>query len=157
MINTIHGDVLDTTNAVIVHCVNCLGIMGAGIAKQIRIRFPEAYDVYRESYDSKLLTLGSVTYMYYPKTEQSEQKIIANAAGQETVGTKTRQVDYDATRMCFYNINDAMKIFENEFKISTINFPLFGCGLAGGDWQIISKIIEEEVNDKWTKNLFLYP
>lgn len=164
MINELHGDVLATVDCVIVHCVNCQGVMGAGIARQIKAEFPDAYDVYKETYDNGLLVLGSVSYAYIPPLAKAPhnvyrtgQKIIANAAGQDQTGTHVRQLDYDATRTCFFYINDAMKVFEREFGITTINFPLFGCGLAGGDWKTVAEIIEEEVNDRWTKNLYLYP
>ena len=157
MINELHGDVLKSVDSVIVHCVNCQGVMGAGIAAQIKTRYPQAYDVYKETYANNLLVLGSVSYAYFPKTNDDGQKIIANAAGQDKTGAHVRQLDYDATRTCFFYINDAMRIFEREFGITTINFPLFGCGLAGGDWKTVAEIIEEEVNDRWTKNLYLFP
>lgn len=153
MINTLHGNVLDTGNSVIVHCVNCQGVMGSGIAREIRERFPDVYETYLETYKNGVLHLGSVSYVYLPL----EDKIIANAAGQDWYGTTKVHLDYDATRTCFMNINEDMKFFESEYGIITINFPLFGCGLAGGDWNKVSQIIEEEVSDKWTKNLYLYP
>ena len=157
MINTLHGNVLDTENAVIVHCVNCQGVMGSGIAREIRERFPEAYETYRETYQNKILHLGSISYVYFPAVENVGHKIIANAAGQDWYGAGNVHVDYDATRICFANINEDMKHFKAEHGITTINFPLFGCGLAGGDWTKVSEIIEEEVSDEWTKNLYLYP
>lgn len=157
MINTLHGNVLDTDNCLIVHCVNCKGVMGGGIAAEIRKRFPDVYETYRDSYKNGYLELGSVTYVYYPPTKTSGPKIIGNAAGQDGYGTDRVHVDYNAVRTCFYYINDAMRTFQERHGITTINFPLFGCGLAGGDWKIVSEIIEEEVSDKWTKNLYLYP
>ncbi len=66
MINEIHGDVLNTVDSIIIHCVNCQGVMGGGIAAQIKRRYPEAYDVYKETYENGLLVLGSVSYAYFP-------------------------------------------------------------------------------------------
>jgi O-acetyl-ADP-ribose deacetylase (regulator of RNase III) len=157
MINTLHGNVLDTVDSVIVHCVNCRGVMGSGIAREIKERFPEAYETYRQTYENGVLHLGSVSYVYFPSDHNVQQKIIANAAGQDWYGAGKVHVDYDATRTCFLNINEDMKFFRDEYGITTMNFPLFGCGLAGGDWNIVSQIIEEEVSDEWTKNLYLYP
>ena len=93
MIKTVHGDVLAESNCVIAHCVNCLGVMGGGIARQIRAEYPEAYDVYRETLDNDLLVLGSVSYAYIPASESMGHKIIANAAGQEKTGFPERQAD----------------------------------------------------------------
>jgi O-acetyl-ADP-ribose deacetylase (regulator of RNase III) len=151
MINTIKGNVLDVENTVIVHCVNCQGVMGSGIAREIRERYPSAYELYRKIYEQGLLQLGSVSY-----AEVEGNRIIANAAGQDHYGHDKVHVDYDATRYCFAQINSYMEqFFYPDLKIDTVSFPLFGCGLAGGDWNIVSKIIDEELSDKWKKNLYV--
>lgn len=157
MINTIQGNVLDEKNCVIAHCVNCQGVMGGGIAKEIKARYPDVFKTYHDLYLDGLLQLGTVSYVYLPYENGDGDKVIANACGQEYYGTDKMHVDYEAVRTCFFYINDAMKIFHRNHGITTLNFPLFGCGLAGGDWKIVSEIIEEEVSDEWTKNLYLFP
>lgn len=153
MINEHKGNVLDTENAVVVHCVNCQGIMGSGIAREIKERFPEAFDMYHKTYLQGILTLGSVSYAV---VETNQNMIIANAAGQYAYGRERVHVDYDATRYCFRQINHYMDIFFlPDYGINTVNFPLFGCGLAGGSWDIVSQIIDEELDDKWEKNLYV--
>ena len=39
-------------NIVICHQVNCQGVMGAGIAKQIRARWPEVYEDYKKTIEN---------------------------------------------------------------------------------------------------------
>jgi len=39
-----------------------------------------------------------------------------------------------------------MRIIKNDFSGKRIGYPLIGAGLAGGNWRIISKIIDEELN-----------
>lgn len=48
MIKYIKGDILDVTEGVIIQQVNCFGVMGAGLAKQIRDKWPSVYDRYQE-------------------------------------------------------------------------------------------------------------
>lgn len=43
-----HGDVLNTDCWIIAHQVNCQGVMGGGLARQIKDRYPDAYINYRE-------------------------------------------------------------------------------------------------------------
>ena len=39
-----HGDILSVANGIIVHQVNAQGVMGSGLAKQIREKYPMAFD-----------------------------------------------------------------------------------------------------------------
>jgi O-acetyl-ADP-ribose deacetylase (regulator of RNase III) len=156
MINTIKGNVLDTENCIIAHCVNCQGVMGGGIAREIRQRFPNVYQRYRADYERGLLQLGYVSCV--PAGASQDNKMIANCAGQDDFGTHKIQANYDAIRYCFNELNFALEYYFMQSNSSLkldLNFPLFGCGLAGGDWNIVSKIIDEEVSDVFNKNLYV--
>jgi ADP-ribose 1''-phosphate phosphatase len=43
-----NGDLLDQTGSILVHAGNALGVWGAGIARQFALRFPLAYQQYRQ-------------------------------------------------------------------------------------------------------------
>ena len=48
-------------------------------------------------------------------------------------------------------ISNAQEVFskiKREFTGQRIGYPLIGAGLAGGDWKVISKIIEDELKDE---------
>ena len=47
-ITFITGDLFDTKANVILHQVNCQGVMGSGIAAEVKRRFPKAYNSYKE-------------------------------------------------------------------------------------------------------------
>jgi hypothetical protein len=62
MIKHIKCDIFESGADVICHQVNCQGVMGSGIAKQIRERYPSVYEDYRalcETYEPSEL-LGCV-------------------------------------------------------------------------------------------------
>lgn len=65
---------------------------------------------------------------------------VINAYTQYSMGHDKRHLDYEALTMCLRKINH---IFSGE----TIGLPLIGCGLAGGDWNIVKKIIKQELKD----------
>ena len=46
-----NGNLLDAQTAVIAHQVNCQGVMGSGVAKQIRDKWTNVYTAYRAEYD----------------------------------------------------------------------------------------------------------
>jgi len=58
--------------------------------------------------------------------------------------------DYTALRSSFKGMQQCLDVFREREDIK-IGLPLIGCGLAGGDWRVVSKIIEEELCDKGWK------
>ena len=64
MIRIVHGDLLTVTKGYICHQVNCKGVMGSGVAKSIRAKWPDVYDRYRtlsEKYkDNPAMLMGRV-------------------------------------------------------------------------------------------------
>jgi O-acetyl-ADP-ribose deacetylase (regulator of RNase III) len=151
MIYTKYGDVLNVDTGIIVHGCNCYGVMGSGIARSIKERFPTAYQVYREKFESSGLKLGEITYV-----EVSDRKWIVNANTQQGTGSG-RQVSYDAIVSCFEKVFLLASLIKvDELTAPNIIFPKIGAGLGGGDWEIISTIIDVTIPDEFQKTLYLY-
>lgn len=124
------------TFQVIVHGCNCYRTMGAGIAKQIKREFPEAYesDFWTKHGDrNKLGTYSFATV----KNENETFVTIVNAYTQYRYGNQ-HDCDYDAIKKVFSKI-------KNDFTGLKIGYPEIGCGRAGGDWNIVSEIIDNEL------------
>lgn len=141
----IQGDLIKLALAgefdVITHGNNCFCNMGAGIAKTIKQHFPEVYsmDIRTDKGDKKKLgTCNGYTY-----TLNNKKLSVLNSYTQYHYGKKKGgipPVDYDAIRSC-------MKFINSSCPNQSIGIPLIGCGLAGGKWSIVKKIIEEELTD----------
>lgn len=140
--NIINGNILDVTEGIIVHQVNCKGVMGAGLAKQIRNKYPVVYTKYREFINGADPTslLGK-----HQITRVTNTLIVLNIFGQLNYGTSTMQTDYAAFENALSTFSNLYKLSEKvNTKHSPIYFPYgIGCGLAGGDWNIISKLIDK--------------
>ena len=134
------GNLLDVTSGHIVHGCNAQGVMGSGVALAVKRKYPKAYGDYIIEYQSNGLELGHC-YPYCPTPEL----IIWNAITQEGFGKPTRNCSYDAIQTCFDQINLAVSILEEIGVVPEIHIPLIGAGLGGGNWNIISTIIEETV------------
>jgi O-acetyl-ADP-ribose deacetylase (regulator of RNase III) len=115
----------------IAHGSNCFCKMGAGIAKDIRIAFPEAWLADKKTVPGDKKKLGTITWA------QCGDVIVVNAYTQFDYWTKDKVlVEYDALRSCF----ETIKV---QFSGKRIGIPKIGAGLARGDWNRIAAIIDE--------------
>jgi O-acetyl-ADP-ribose deacetylase (regulator of RNase III) len=134
----IQGDLFDTDAPVIVHGCNCQGVMGAGVAKIVKDKWPHVYKKYVElvSKKSAMGLLG--TYQVVP----TDKQFIVNAFTQLKPGSG-KQVSYDAIDQITKDLNG--KFYQA--GIHRVAMPMIGAGLAGGNWNIIRTIIQENLVD----------
>lgn len=138
----------------IIHGCNAQGRMGSGFAKELRTRFPDAYDEYIVEYEkgNNHLNLGTVVY-HAAETDL----IIANAVTQEFYGRDgAKYVSYDAIDSVFAELNNTAKVLKEVSGKEAIHFhfPKIGSDLGGGDWNVIAQIIESRVTEA-TTNLYV--
>lgn len=135
------GDLLQCTESWILHGCNAQGVMGSGVALAIRKKYPSAYAAYIASIQHDGMQLGRVTY-----AEQEDGKTIFNGITQEYYGKDGRRyVDYQAITDVIWLINKyAVSLNKIKESYIPVAMPKIGAGLGGGDWDIISEIIEEQ-------------
>ncbi|HEV7278792.1 MAG TPA: hypothetical protein VGN57_01160 [Pirellulaceae bacterium] len=133
----LHGDLIKLALAgrfdAIVHGCNCRHTMGGGIAWQIKNAFHEAEDAdlaTEYAAREKLGTLSTATVV-----RDGREFTVVNAYTQFEPGASA---DYDAIRSCFQEI-------KRRFAGMRIGYPRIGAGIGGGDWSVISAIIDEEL------------
>lgn len=130
------GNILDVETGIIVHGCNNRGVMGAGLALAVKQKYPNVYNFYRNEWEQRNgFILGEVQFSYV-----AWNKIICNAITQDGYGRDKRYTDYDAIRQAFKTIYPLARV-DN----IPVHFPKIGCGLGGGDWNIVKNIIEEEL------------
>lgn len=133
MIKYVTGDLLASNLKVIAHGCNCHGLMGSGIARQIRSKWPNVYEVYRLKYQVMGLELGTIL-----PVRTLDGRMVVNCMTQYDCGNDGRQyVDYDAIESCIAAINNHVEAWD----VTEVGFPKIGAGLAGGDWDRIEDII----------------
>lgn len=140
MIRIVEGDLLKAKEDIWGHQVNTLGAMGAGLAKQIKVKYPHVFQEYKSvcnMYNRQSL-MGEVTVHLI-----DDGRLIANLFGQMEVGRGKRQTDYDALHQALTRLKDYA--VENNKSVA-LPFAI-GCGLAGGDWKIVYKMIDEVFAD----------
>ena len=131
----INGNLLDLFQSgefdVIAHGANCFNTMGAGIAGQIAIRFPEAVAADNTTIPGDLLKLGSLTVAV------TDYGLIFNLYTQYKPG---KNLDYTALRLSLRKMTRMIR-----GKNMKIGLPKIGAGIAGGNWTKIEKIIAYEL------------
>lgn len=129
-------DIFLSEQDIICHQVNCMGVMGKGIAKNIREKYPKVFEEYKklcDKTDNKKNLLGHCQIC-----QVEENKYVANLFGQETYGNNGCFTNYKALEHAFVTLKQrAVK----GNKSIAIPYGL-GASLAGGSWEIISQIIE---------------
>ncbi|MBU8727087.1 MULTISPECIES: macro domain-containing protein [Bacillus] len=140
MIKTVDGNILEASEDIICHQVNCKGVMGAGLAKQIKSKYPNVYKEYKQLCTEQVDDLLSSVQLI----STNDRKTIANLFAQTGYGRKRMQTDYDALRSCLQSLKDTVT-HSNQTSIA-IPYGI-GCGLAGGDWTIVEEMIEDVLGD----------
>lgn len=171
MIVTHQGNLLENVKTgIIVHGCNSRGVMGSGFAKAIKALYPDAYTEYKELCDGEthygLRTLGKIS-----TTPINEDLYVISAITQKDFGRENKcYVDYEAIEECFqhicktvyeiaeyraFRLGQVQNIVTYHEVLPSVNFPLIGAGLGGGDWQIISEIIDRTLPEPISKNLWV--
>lgn len=137
------GNILDISYGIIGHQVNCQMVMGAGLAKQIRAKYPWVYSEYMNVMGKATISnrLGKCQMVEI----QRAKLYVANLFGQyDYRPSNVRHTDYAALGMALRNL----KRWKDTFL--PFDFPIYlpaglGCGLAKGDWTIVSGIIRDSI------------
>ena len=121
---------------VIAHGCNCFCTMGAGIAKSVAARFPQALNADRQTPKGERTKLGTCSFA---EIETAHGKLtVVNAYTQFHYRGRGDKSDYEAIRACMHWLAE-------HHGQARIGLPKIGAGLAGGDWPRIERIIAEEL------------
>ena len=140
MINYEKKNITTVTRGIIAHGVNCLGVMGSGIALAIKTKWPKAFIEYQElckKYSPiELLGLTQVIHM-------NGDLYVSNNFTQLSCGHIGRYADPEAVKMT---------LGQTFSFADSIDLPLFlpkiGCGLGGLLWEgEIEPIVKELIRD----------
>lgn len=145
----VNGSIFDAQSLAIVNPVNCVGVMGKGLALEFKNRYPKTYQEYKIACENKQLTFGKVLSI------QSYADI--NAAIQLIIHFPTKYHWSEKSHIA--NIASGLKALREEadhLDLPSIAIPALGCGLGGLKWSDVKLLIELEFSDFLGK-IYLYP
>ena len=129
---------------VIPHCCNDIGAWGAGFVIPLGQKYPESKTEYLNMFRERTVDLGHTQFV-----SSNNGVIVVNMIAQKGVGTSWEDgkevppIRYKALKNCMFDVKDQFK----ELKNIQIKCPMFGSGLAGGDWLKIEEMIYEIWNE----------
>jgi O-acetyl-ADP-ribose deacetylase (regulator of RNase III) len=147
MLKLTKGDILKADSEALVNTVNCMGIMGRGIALQFRKAFPDNFKVYESACDKKQLHPGWM--LVYDLNRFENPRYVINFPTKRHWKGNSKIED----------IESGLKALIDEVKkrnIRSIAIPPLGCGLGGLDWQKVKAIIEKAFKDLPQVDVLLY-
>lgn len=155
----------EVKEGIIVQQVNAQGVMGSGVAKDIRDKWLVVWEEYSRIVVPYPGDRGASVMGIMIPVQVDTNLWVCNVVGQQYYGREPnkqpggRYTSYDALTNGLAKVSTfALETFilEEDFWIHrpTIHFPLIGCGFGGGDWRIVSRIIETQLHG-FKKNLWV--
>ena len=143
MIRVVKGNLLDATEHVIAHQVNCQRTMNSGVANAIKEKYPFVFETYIKTKPQ----LGLVDFIYADPNNGNQ--FIANMYAQDTYGYDGKQyTDYDAFRQCCEQIAKECRLSKHMKKEFNVAMPYkIASDRGGADWDKIMDILLEVFTD----------
>ena len=141
------GNIFDEDVEALVNPVNCVGVMGAGLAKQFRQRYPQNYTSYFQACRRGEMVPGHL-HIYDIKDADKNPKYIINFPTKRHWKNKSRIEDIE---LGMSELTKQMK----KLGINSIAIPALGAGLGGLKWFEVKKVIEKYVKTLPSKKFIL--
>jgi hypothetical protein len=116
--------------------------MGAGIAAQIKARYPEAFNADTVAYQTGMAQLGLFSHA---RVGENRDKRIVNLYAQFRFGRERRHLDYEALYQCLSELNALLRAKKDEEGLDfALGLPYnMGCVNAGGSWIVVEAMIRD--------------
>ncbi|MBU1329567.1 MAG: macro domain-containing protein [Gammaproteobacteria bacterium] len=129
MIRVLIGDMFQSDAKTLVNTVNCVGVMGKGVALEFKKRWPKLMEDYADRCRKKQVKPGT-PYIY------------TDIFGASIVNFPTKDHWRSASR--YSDIEKGLEIFVEKYKtwnVTSVAFPPLGCGNGGLEWEIVGPLM----------------
>jgi O-acetyl-ADP-ribose deacetylase (regulator of RNase III) len=147
MIEFVCGNLFDADVEAIANAVNCVGVMGKGIALEFKKRFPSNFIAYKATCDAGELQLGRV--FIHDEGSSAKPRYIVNFPTKDHWRNPSRLEDIRSGL-------DSLSAEIDGLKIHSIAIPALGCGLGGLDWQDVRELIEQLPASREKSRILVY-
>lgn len=141
------GNLLDAPEKMILHGCNSRGVMGSGVAKTIKEKWPQVYaqyytycKKYTDDYGDHV-PVGTVIFTDLdPREGYANTRFVANCITQESYGADGRKyASYEGLVTCLMRVRKMCEIW----SIDAVALPPIGCGLGGLDRSVVYPLVQE--------------
>jgi O-acetyl-ADP-ribose deacetylase (regulator of RNase III) len=132
MLTFLRTSLFDSPAQTLVNTVNTVGVMGKGIAKEFKAKYPDMFDAYKQLCDSKRLDIGKLH--------------LWRAPDHWVLNFPTKTTWKFPSKLSY--IEDGLRTFVSTYKelgISSISFPPLGCGNGNLNWKDVRPVMVEHL------------
>lgn len=137
MITPGRGDLLEADTEAIVNTVNCVGVMGKGIALQVKRRYPNVFKAYERACKKGEVEIGKMHVV--PTGELTGPAFVINFPTKKHWRGRSR-VEYIARGL------DDLRLVLEELQIGSVAVPPLGTGNGGLDWRDVEPLIRSRLS-----------
>lgn len=134
MFKVLIGDMFESPAQTLVNTVNCVGVMGKGVAQEFKRRFPALFNDYKDRCDRGLVKLGE-PYVY----RDLSGLLVLNFPTKDHWRSPSRLSDIERGL-------DYLLSHSKEWGISSIAMPPLGCGNGGLEWSEVGPLIYRKLS-----------
>ena len=128
------GDLFESQAQTLVNTVNCVGVMGKGVAEGFKRRFPQMFDDYKRRSDRKAVRIG-------------EPYLFCDLSGTQIINFPTKDHWRSPSRLAYIELGlDYLVAHASEWKISSLALPPLGCGNGGLEWSEVGPLIYQKLH-----------
>lgn len=124
------GNIFNSSCEFLVNPVNCVGVMGKGLALEFKNKYPLNFEIYKKACDNASFNIGNLLIV------PVDNKFIVNFPTKKHWRNKS---DLEFIKIGLEELKVAIK----EFNIKSIALPKLGCGLGGLDWNEVFDLIKD--------------
>lgn len=144
-----NGDLLNAAVEAVVNTVNTRGVMGKGIALQVKQRWPEVDRAYRAASKRGEVALGKMFVVERGALGDGPQFVI-NFPTKDHWRSRSKLTDIEA------GLDDLRAVIE-KLDITSVAVPPLGCGYGGLKWSDVRPLIEEALTSLDAVDVVVYP
>ncbi len=131
MIHVVQGDLFASGCEALVNPVNCVGVMGKGLALQFRRRFPANYEAYRDACARRAIRPG---HCFVFDAGAGRPRFVVNFP------TKRHWRDPSRMEDIALGLDDLAGILRRH-AVGSVAIPPLGCGLGGLAWPPVRSLL----------------
>ena len=147
MINFTTGNILTDQSQAIVNTVNCVGVMGKGLALQFKKAFPENFKQYKSACNRELVEPGKMYVTSYEDIIESKYIINFPTKQHWKGASKIEYID---------NGLQDLVLQIRKLNIKSIAIPPLGAGLGGLDWSLVREHIIRAFSSLVDVDVYIY-
>ena len=148
MIHIKEGNIFEADTQGIVNPVNCMGVMGAGLAKKFAQFYPNMEKEYKAICHADKLKVGQI-FMWTIDAHDGLRYIF-------NLPTKVHWKDPSKMQYIRHGVTELIRLM-SEHEISSVAIPAIGCGLGGLKWDDVFKEIVHQFQRETDKTVWLFP